>query len=73
MMASDEPQPPGEFEIAAEYDFADPQDGPGFAPDHAVIDDPQERDRLLTYLSGGEPALTTTALRDDVRACPRGR
>jgi len=55
-----------EFELAAVFDFADPVTGPGFAPGHAVIDDPGERDRLLGYLRGGATVLTTTAGMNDV-------
>jgi hypothetical protein len=55
-----------EFEVARVFDFADPVTGPGFAPDHPVIDDPGERDRLLTYLRGGYPVLTTTAAMTDI-------
>jgi hypothetical protein len=65
-LTGDEPRSRPEFEIAAVYDFADPGTGPGFAPDHAVIDDPAERDRLLRYLQGGVPVLSTTARLDDV-------
>jgi hypothetical protein len=55
-----------EFEVARVFDFADPVTGPGFAPDHPVIDDPGERGRLLTYLRGGHPVLTTTATMTDI-------
>jgi hypothetical protein len=55
-----------EFVVARVFDFADPDTGPGFAPDHPVIDDPVERGRLLTYLRGGHPVLTTTATLDDI-------
>jgi hypothetical protein len=55
-----------EFKLAKVFDFADPESGPGFAPDHAVIDDPAERERVLEYLRGGVPALMTTAAMDDI-------
>jgi hypothetical protein len=55
-----------EFVVARVFDFADPVTGPGFAPDHPVIDDPAERGPLLTYLYGGHPVLTTTATLDDI-------
>jgi hypothetical protein len=48
------------------FDLADPVTGPGFAPDHPVIDDPAERGQLLAYLYGGHPVLTTTATLDDI-------
>jgi hypothetical protein len=66
-LTSDEPRSQAEFEVAAVFDFAHPVTGPGFAPDHAVIEDPAERDRLLAYLRGGAPVLSTTARLDDVR------
>jgi|SRR5580658_5011386 hypothetical protein len=55
-----------EFEVARVFDFADPVAGPGFAPDHAVIDDQAERDRLLAYLRAGHPILMTTAGMTDI-------
>lgn len=55
-----------EFAIARVFDFADPVTGPGFAPDHPVIDDPDRRDRLLAYLRGGYPVMMTTSTMDDV-------
>jgi hypothetical protein len=55
-----------EFDVAAVFDFADPVSGPGFAPDRAVVDAPDERERLLAYLRGGALVLTTTATMDDI-------
>jgi hypothetical protein len=55
-----------EFELAAVFDFADPVTGPGFAPDHVVLDDPQDREQLLDYLRDGVPVLMTTAAMDDI-------
>jgi hypothetical protein len=55
-----------EFEIARAFDFADPAAGPGFLPGHHVLGDSAERDRLLAYLRGGHPVLTTTARMSDV-------
>jgi len=61
MNAADRP----EFEFARVFDFADPVTGPGFAPDHPVISDSAERDRLLEYLRGGAMVLmSTTRMRD---------
>ncbi len=55
-----------EFEVARVFDFADPVTGPGFAPDHPVVDDLDERGKLLDYLRGGHPVLTTTATMNDI-------
>ncbi len=55
-----------EFEVARVFDFADPVTGPGFAPDHPVISDPAERDRLLAYLRGGATVLMSTTRMHDV-------
>jgi hypothetical protein len=55
-----------EFELAAAFDFADPVTGPGFAPGHPVIDDIGDRERVLGYLRGGTPVLTTTAGMPDI-------
>ena len=61
---ADSDQP--EFDVAAVFDFADPVRGPGFAPDHAVVDDPDEREQMLAYLRGGAVVLMTTAVMDDI-------
>jgi hypothetical protein len=61
-----EMDPEPEFELARVFDFADPVTGPGFAPDHPVIDDPVERGQLLDYLRAGYPVLTTTATMADI-------
>jgi hypothetical protein len=55
-----------EFVVARVFDFADPVSGPGFAPDHAIISNLDERDQLLTYLRGGHAVLTTTSTMDDI-------
>jgi len=55
-----------EFDLAAVFDFTDPVSGPGFAPDHAVVDDPDEREQRLDYLRGGALVLATTATVDDI-------
>jgi hypothetical protein len=55
-----------EFLVARSFDFADPDTGPGFEHDHPVIDDLQERGRLIDYLHGGFPILATMAMMDDV-------
>jgi hypothetical protein len=55
-----------EFEVARVFDFADPGTGLGFAPDHPVIDDLDERGKLLGYLRSGHPVLTTTATMTDI-------
>jgi hypothetical protein len=55
-----------EFDLAAVFDFADPVTGPGFVPDHAVIDDAYEREQMLDYLRSGALVLATTAAMDDI-------
>jgi len=55
-----------DFELAAVFDFADPVGGPGFAPDHAVVDDPDEREEMLGYLRAGLPVLMSTATMNDI-------
>ncbi len=55
-----------EFEVARVFDFADPVSGARFAPDHPVISDPAERDRLLEYLRGGATVLMSTTRMHDV-------
>jgi hypothetical protein len=55
-----------DFKVAKVFDFSDPVSGPGFAPDHPVISDPAERDRLLEYLRGGALALMSTQRMNDV-------
>lgn len=55
-----------EFIVARVFDFADPVTGPHFLPDHEVITDEIIRQRLLTYLGGGHPVLTTTATTTDI-------
>ena len=59
------PEPP-EFQLARIFDFADPETGPGFLPDHPVLDDAEERERIIGYLQGGFPVLVTTARMDDI-------
>jgi hypothetical protein len=60
--ATDEP----EFTVARAYDYADPKTGPHFRPGHRVIADMIERERLLTYLRGGHPVLTTMSSTTDI-------
>lgn len=54
------------FDLAAVFDFADPVSGPGFAPDHALVADPAERQQMLSYLRSGALVLATAATADDV-------
>jgi hypothetical protein len=54
------------FKIARVFDFAKPDTGPGFLPEHRVVADAAERDRLLEYLASGTPVLYTTARTQDV-------
>jgi hypothetical protein len=55
-----------EFTMARVFDFADPVTGPGFEPDHPVIDDPAERAGVLEYLNNGFPVLISLAMMDDI-------
>jgi hypothetical protein len=67
--AQDEP-PPGNdeppFKVARVFDFAKPDTGPGFDPEHRVITDTGERDRMLHYLTSGTTVLHTTARTPDI-------
>lgn len=40
--------------------------GPWFGPDHELVVDPAERERLLDFLSGGEVVLTVTTRMNDL-------
>lgn len=62
-----------EFVIARVFDFADPVTGPGFTPDHLLIDDPARRESLLAYLRDGYPVLMTTSAMEDVLDPGAGR
>ncbi|MBX7266403.1 hypothetical protein KIF24_10440 [Micromonospora sp. Llam7] len=53
-------------ELARVFDHVDPATGPGFDPEHPLVEDPQERSRLVAYLDGGAMLLHTTAAMDDV-------
>jgi hypothetical protein len=55
-----------EFTLARVFDFVDPETGPGFAPGHPRIEDPEELRALVAYLDGGTPVLLTPSLLDDV-------
>ncbi|MEU7899207.1 hypothetical protein AB0B45_40925 [Nonomuraea sp. NPDC049152] len=53
-----------EITVAQVYDGT--RDGePYFAPDHPIVDDPAERERLAAYLEAGAPILWTAALDGD--------
>ena len=54
------------FKVARVFDFAKPDTGPGFEPEHRVVTDSAERDRMLRYLTSGTPVLYTTARTEDV-------
>jgi hypothetical protein len=64
LWAADDDEPP--FRIARVFDFAKPDTGPGFHPDHRVVTDADEGDRLLQYLASGSLVLHTTARTRDV-------
>jgi hypothetical protein len=53
------------FDLATVFDFTDPVSGPGFAADHTVVDDPEEREQMLGYLRGGAMVAATTATMND--------
>ncbi|MEV6907494.1 hypothetical protein [Amycolatopsis sp. NPDC051071] len=55
-----------EFTLARVFDVVDPETGPGFAPGHPRIEDPEELRALVGYLAGGTPILVTPSLMDDV-------
>ncbi|WP_410657412.1 hypothetical protein [Amycolatopsis sp. lyj-112] len=55
-----------EFILARVFDVVDPETGPGFAPDHPRVEDPEELRSLVAYLAGGTPILVTPSLLDDV-------
>jgi hypothetical protein len=57
-------EPP--FQIARVFDFAQPDTGPGFDPEHRVVTDSGERERLLEFLTSGTLVLHTTARTRDV-------
>jgi hypothetical protein len=63
------PTPP--VEVAELFDEVDEVGGPGFAETHPTLDD-VECDRVLAYLDGGSPLLTTSARMDDMVAARRG-
>ncbi|WP_051969196.1 hypothetical protein [Kitasatospora azatica] len=54
-----------EFQVARIYDQVDPVHGPGFAPDHPLVEDLALRARLLEYLAAGRPVLSTTSRMPD--------
>jgi hypothetical protein len=54
------------FKIARVFDFVKPDTGPGFLPEHRVVADAAERDRMLAYLASGTPVLYTTARTQDI-------
>ncbi|GJF33015.1 hypothetical protein KNE206_57150 [Kitasatospora sp. NE20-6] len=64
LWASGDPAEP-EFHLARVFDHADPVLGPGFHPDHPLITEVTERDRLLDYLASGYPVLSTTSRMPD--------
>lgn len=59
-------EPAVSLKLARVFDAVDPELGPSFAPDHLILDDPEEIDRLLDYLDGALPVLTTSALMADI-------
>lgn len=58
--------PPVEVTTAPVFDAVDPVTGPSFAEDHLRLTDPDERQQVLAYLTGGTALATTTARMDDI-------
>jgi hypothetical protein len=63
LWAREEPRP---IRIARVFDGVDPVTGPMFDPDHPLIEDPVEVDRLAGYLEAALPVLTTSSLMADI-------
>jgi hypothetical protein len=59
-------------QVAVVFDDVDPGAGGSMRPDHPRIDNP-ERDRVVRYLSAGEPLLVTPTLDVDVVAPELGQ
>jgi hypothetical protein len=59
-------EPPAGVRVARVFDAVDPEQGPVFAHDHALIEDLDELTRLLRYLGNGLPVLTTAATMPDI-------
>ncbi|BCY13402.1 hypothetical protein [Actinoplanes sp. L3-i22] len=57
--------PAAPVSLARDFDGDDPELGPAFDPDHEHLD-AAEAARVLTFLSGGESLLATTARETDV-------
>ena len=54
------------IQLARVFDTVDPQTGPSFDAGHPVIEDLTEIERLLEYLDGAIPILTSDALMADI-------
>ncbi len=59
-------EPPVAVRMARVFDAVDPRTGPVFVEGHPLIEDLDELTRLLSYLGGGLPVLTTTATMEDI-------
>jgi hypothetical protein len=57
--------PPAPLAVAPLYDTLGLEEQPGFAPDHPLLDG-EERDRVLSYLTGSTALLITAAVGPDV-------
>ncbi len=64
--------PDREIAVAVVFDHVDDDGVPSFEDDHPVIEDQEERDRVVSYLDGGEILMTTTSLGNDYRDPERG-
>jgi hypothetical protein len=59
-------EPAVEIRLARVFDAVDPHTGPMFDPDHPLIQDFDEAERLLDYLEAALPIMTTTSLMADI-------
>ncbi|TCB95434.1 hypothetical protein E0H26_19770 [Micromonospora zingiberis] len=57
--------PPTPLFVARLYDALDPENRPGFAPDHPLLED-EERGKVFSYLTGSAPLLITSTCGPDV-------
>jgi len=57
---------PVSIQLARVFDAVDPETGPSFDSDHPRIDDREEIERLLEYLDGALPVLTSSATMADI-------
>ncbi|PFG98334.1 hypothetical protein A8924_5843 [Saccharopolyspora erythraea NRRL 2338] len=61
-----------DVKVARVFDVVHPTSGPGFLPDHPLMDDEAERGQVLDYLRSGTALMITTATLGDVVEPDRG-